>query len=237
MQAFQCKLISGIVLFSISSAAIYSQSISDQHRAACTNSNCRAVRAFIKMHYCGESPFGNGPADGCKILPPKKPALGTSVIADFNCNGSNAVGKPLCSQTGSVSADIRAESLKEMHQNGLPQRADQEVFFSVLNSTSTGWLLLEAYYEYVNGDNLTLCQILAVVDPEKQLHVLRKVPYQKTDVDGKTITTWSTVDIVDVHGQQEFILEGDAYEDHWFEAIEMHNGKPVTVYSGLGYYL
>jgi hypothetical protein len=189
------------------------------------------------MHYCGQSPFGNGPADGCEILPPKKPTLGTSVIANFNCIWSDAEGKPLCSQTGSVPAEIRAELLKEMHQDGLPQRADQEVFFSVLISVRTGWFLLEADYEQIKDDELALCQLLAVVDPEKQLHVLRKVPFQKTDVDLKSVTTWSTLDIVDVHGQQEFILEGDAYEDHWFEAIEMQNGKPITIFSGLGYTL
>ena len=238
MQALPWKpVILGIALFSASSATIFAQSISDRHRAVCTSSNCRAVRAFIKTHYCGKSPFGNGPSDSCEILLPKNPTLGTRATASFNCKWNDAAGKPLCNQTGSISEEIRAGLLKEMHQESLPQRDDHEVFFSVLTSAPTGWLLLEANYEHVKGDELMLCQVLAVVDPDKQLHLLRKVPYQKTDADVPKVTTWSTVDIVNVNGQQEFILEGDAYEDHWFEAIEMHNGNSITVFSGLGYTL
>jgi hypothetical protein len=40
-----------------------------------------------------------------------------------------------------------------------------------------------------------------------------------------------------VNGQLEFILEGDAYENHWLEADGMKDGALKTIFSGLGYYL
>jgi hypothetical protein len=33
----------------------------DPHRPSCTSASCRMIRSFLKAHYCGESPFGNGP--------------------------------------------------------------------------------------------------------------------------------------------------------------------------------
>jgi hypothetical protein len=40
-----------------------------------------------------------------------------------------------------------------------------------------------------------------------------------------------------VNGQSEFILEGDAYENHWLEVVGMKDGVFKTTFSGLGYYL
>ena len=69
--------------------------------------------------------------------------------------------------------------------------------------------------------------------------MLRKVPYQKTDADVPQVTTWFPVDIayVDGDGQAEIVLEGDAYEDHWFEVFDMQDGSFKTIFSGLDYYL
>jgi hypothetical protein len=124
-----------------------------------------------------------------------------------------------------------------MRQAGLPVRADKEVFFTVLESKSTGWSLMEAYYGQVEGENLTTCQVITASKQDGQVHLLRKVPFQKTDADGKTVTTWTALDIAEVNGQQEFILEGDAYENHWLEVVGMQDGAFKTIFSGLGYYL
>jgi hypothetical protein len=32
-------------------------------------------------------------------------------------------------------------------------------------------------------------------------------------------------------------MEGDAYQDHWFEVDKMQSGSFRKIYSGLGYYL
>ena len=35
----------------------------------------------------------------------------------------------------------------------------------------------------------------------------------------------------------EVVLEGDAYENHWFEVVRIHDGSFKTIFTGLGYYL
>ena len=86
---------------------------------------------------------------------------------------------------------------------------------------------------------MTLCQVIAIIDQNSQVSVLRKVPFQKTDADKNTVTTWSLLDLADVNadGQVEVILEGDSYEDHWIEVVGMRDGSFRTIFSGLGYYL
>jgi hypothetical protein len=55
------------------------------HRPDCGSARCRKIKQFLKDHHCGESPFGNGPDDGCDARGPKKRGLGTKVKADFVC--------------------------------------------------------------------------------------------------------------------------------------------------------
>ena len=230
-------LITVLIFLFATVATTEGQSQKDPHRPACINSQCRAVRAFVKARYCGESPYGNGPDNGCDIRLPKHRLLETSVIASFDCEWSDSSAKRICRQTGTLSPETRTVLIKEMRQVGLPELADKEVFFTVLESKSTGWSLMEAYYGHIEGENLTTCQVIVARKQDGQVHLLRKVPFQKTDADGKTVTTWSALDIADVNRQQEFILEGDAYEDHWFEAFEMQDGAFKTIFSGFGYYL
>ncbi len=99
--------------------------------------------------------------------------------------------------------------------------------------------LAEAYYFRSLGGNIELCQVIVIIDSNSHSLVLRKLPFQKTDADVPAVTLWSPVDIVDVDGNGQFdvVLEGDAYEDHWLEVIAVHNGVPITIFSGLGYYL
>jgi len=126
-----------------------------------------------------------------------------------------------------------------MLQAGLPVKAEKDVNFIIWEAASSGWSLVWANYEHVNGDDLTLCQVIVVIRSSGQPSILRKVPFQKTDADVPLVTTWFPVDIADVDGdgQKEIILEGEAYENHWLEVVGMQDGSSKTIFSGLGYYL
>jgi hypothetical protein len=161
------------------------------------------------------------------------------VSADFSCNGNDADGTSKCLQRGQPSPEIRGILIGEMRRLGLPAQADKDVSFIVWEAASPGWTLVWADYEHVSGGDLTLCQVIVVIDRSGPPHLLRKVPFQKTDADVPLVTTWFPVDIVDVDGdgQAEIILEGDAYENHWLEVFGMRDGSFKTIFSGLGYYL
>ena len=214
------------------------QNAKDPHRPACASARCRKIKFFLKSHYCGESPFGNGPDDGCDIRSSKKQVPGTKVLADYVCKWNDAEGTSRCQQRGKPSPKARDILLSEMRKVGLPATAEEEVHFTVLKSTS-GWSLMAANYDHVSGADLTLCQVVVVADQSGQAHVLRKVPLRKTDAYVPEVTTWSTVDIADVDGdgQVEVVLQGDAYEDHWLEVVRIQDGSFKTIFSGLGYYL
>ena len=87
--------------------------------------------------------------------------------------------------------------------------------------------------------DLELCEVVAIIDQSTHLIILRKLPFQKTDVDVPDVTQWAPLDIANVEGdgREEVILEGDAYEDHWLEVVGVDNGTASTIFSGLGYYL
>ncbi len=126
-----------------------------------------------------------------------------------------------------------------MKRLGLPQREERFLNFSIWESNQPGWFVAEAFYRSIGHDKLTLCQVIAIIDRDSSVHVLRKVPFQNTDVDVPTVTTWSLLDIADVNGdgRNEVVLEGDAYEDHWIEVVSMEGGILKTIFSGLGYSL
>jgi hypothetical protein len=210
----------------------------DPHRPPCTSARCRKIKKFLKDHYCGESPAGNGPDDGCDIRGPKKPRPGTKVTAAYVCEWNDTAATEKCEQRGQPSAEVRKILLREMRQVGLPTRGDKEVHFTVLESTS-GWSLMAANYDHIKGADLILCQVVVVVDQSGQVHALRRIPLRKTNADVPEVTKWSPVDIADVDGDGnvEVVLEGDAYEDHWFEIVRVQDGSFKTIFSGLGYYL
>jgi hypothetical protein len=87
--------------------------------------------------------------------------------------------------------------------------------------------------------DIEICEVVAVVDQNAHLTVLRKLPLKKTDVDVPNVTDWTPLDIADTRGDGEVdvILVGDAYEDHWLEVISVRNASAKTIFSGLGYYL
>ena len=217
------------------SGQIQGQEEKDPHRPRCTGAQCRKVKAFVKTHYCG-APQGNGPDDGCEIRRPKQ-RPNVRATADYECKWVEGVRN--CQQHGQPSPELRGMLLDELRRLGLPAKAKGQIYFTVWQAVGPGWSLAEAYYDHLAGSDVALCQVILIVDQNSHTFVLRKVPFQRTDADKNTVTTWSPLDLVDVKGdgQVDVILEGDAYEDHWIEVDKLQDGHAHTIFSGLGYYL
>ena len=221
------------------SAQVKAQSEKDPHRPACISAYCQKIKSLLKKHYCGESPFGNGPDDGCDLRLPKKPGDAVDIKADFKCEWNTSKDASECAQHGQPSSDARSILISQLRQLGLPAKANGEIYFTVWESTQSGWSVMEAYYSRSVGSDIELCQVIVVIDKSSRVLVLRKLPFQKTDADVPRVTQWSLIDLADADGdgQVDIILEGDAYENHWFEVVSVSNGSAKTVFSGLGYYL
>jgi hypothetical protein len=228
-------LAAGLISLLTLGAQVVAQVAKDPHRPPCTGAQCRKVKSFVKAHYCG-APVGNGPEDGCEIRDPKKhPNI--TVTADFDCKWVDDVRN--CQQHGQPPSALRDVLVGELRGLGLPAKARGQTYFTVWQPIGLNWSLVEAYYDHLVGSDVTLCQVIAIVDQTSHVSVLRKVQFQKTDADKNTVTTWSPLDLADVNadGQIEVVLEGDAYEDHWIEVDGMKDGSFKTIFSGLGYYL
>jgi hypothetical protein len=224
----------------IASLQLAGEAGNDPRRPPCTSADCRKIESFLKAHYCGESPFGNGPDNGCQIKPPKKPRTGINVVADYDCEWNEAKGVAKCEQNGAPPAVVRDALIRELRGAGLPDKAEGQTYFTVWKSTLSGWSTAVAYYSRpVGTSDLEICEVIVTIDRNSQVILLRKLPFQKTDVDVPTVTQWSLVDLADVDGdgQIEVILEADAYENHWLEVDSVKDGSPHTIFSGLGYYL
>jgi hypothetical protein len=211
----------------------------DPHRPACTSAPCQSVESFLKANFCGASPFGKGPRNGCDTRAAKQLVIGVKVSAAFDCEWSVTDGRPKCRQRSEPSPAIRSLLLKEMRQLGLPTGSEKDTYFTVWQPSSEKWFLAAADYGQAHGSDLALCQVILVVGPDGHIQTLRKVQFQKTNADKPTVTTWFPMGIADVDGdgQLEIIVEGDAYQDHWFEVDKMQGGSFRKIYSGLGYYL
>jgi len=212
---------------------------SDPHRPVCTSAPCQKIESFLKANFCGTSPFGNGPRNGCDTRAAKQLTTGVKVLAAFDCEWNVTNGRPKCRERSEPSPTIRSILLREVRQLGLPARAEKDIYFTVWQPSSAKWLLAAADYGQANGSDLMLCQVILVVGEDGRVQTLRKVRFQKTNSDKSTVTTWFPLGIADVDGdgQLEIILEGDAYENHWFEVDRMQDGSFRKIFSGLGYYL
>src|SRR3954470_3729075 len=82
-------------------AAFYA-SAQDRHRPACSTAACRRVQSYVKAHYCGESPFGEGPKDGCEIKFSTKPSKGVALAA-YSCEWNAVKQESECKQSGQPS--------------------------------------------------------------------------------------------------------------------------------------
>jgi len=215
------------------------QTEKDPHRPACTDASCQKIRAYLKKHYCGELPFGNGPDDSCDLRDRDKRSADVKVIADYNCEWNVSKGAAECTQHGQVTPDLRNVLVRELRLLGVPAKAPGETYFAVWKSDRAGWSLAQAYYSHRIGPDIELCEVVAIVDQNAHVTVLRKLPLKETDVDVPDVTQWTPLDLADTRGdgQVDVILVGDSYENHWLEVISVHNGSAKTIFSGLGYYL
>jgi hypothetical protein len=208
-------------------------------RPACSTTACQKIKTYVKAHYCGDSPIGNGPDDGCDIKLPKLPRKGVEVLADYRCGRTAPEQAWVCTQIAQPSALVRTILSSEMRRLGLPANATGQTLFYILKSTVSGVTVASAKYSRVVGENEELCDVIVTIDQSSRVTVLRELRFQKTDVEVPNVTEWLPIDLADVNGdgQVDVVLEGDAYEDHWIEVVSYHNGSPETVFSGLGYYL
>ena len=120
----------------------------------------------------------------------------------------------------------------------MPASNDKKVMYQMLQFGDLS--IAEASYSHVKGENLWLCQVIAIFSSSSQFRVVRWLRYQKTEADVPTVTTWDPIDIADVNGdgKPEIVLRGDAYEDHWFEVLGVNPDLSTNLlFSGLGYYL
>lgn len=207
----------------------------DPRRPACTSADCRKIRSFLKARYCGRSPWGNGPDDGCELKLPKSQP-GAAVIAHVECEWVDS--KNVCRQLGRAPDGLRTVLVGELHRLGLPPTEDKRVYFTIWRSTSE-WSLAEASYSRAAEPNLAICQVIVMFDPHLQAFVLHEVPLQKTGYDVSHVVTWGILGLteVDGDGQPEAILDGSEYEDHWIEVHGIRDGLPRMIFSGLGYWL
>ncbi len=211
----------------------------DPNRPPCTDASCREIRAFLKKHYCGESPAGNGPDDSCDLRDRNKRSAEVKVIADYSCEWNASKEATECTQHAQPTPELRTILVRELRELGVPAKASGDTYFTVWESNRAGWSLAQAYYSHRVGSDIELCEVVAVVEKNAHVIVLRKLPLKKTDVDVSDVTDWTPLDLADTNGDGEVdvILVGDAYEDHWLEVISVHNGSAKTIFSGLGYYL
>jgi hypothetical protein len=227
------------VLLCVFASQLEGQRQNDPHRPACTSASCKKIESFLKAHFCGASPFGNGPENGCDTRYSKQLLTGVNVVAAFDCETNVTDGRPKCRQRSEPSPSIRSILLREMWRLGLPMKAEKDIYFTVWQPPSAKWSLAAADYGETTGGQLALCQVIVVVGSGGRIQTLRKVRFQKTNADVPRVTTWFPMGIADVDGDDELeiIMEGDAYEDHWLEVDKMQGGAFRKVFSGLGYYL
>jgi hypothetical protein len=240
MPAPKSEATSAIAASEANTGSLSVQTEADPHRPTCTDASCQKIKTFLKEHYCGESPFGNGPDDGCELqVVGRKPGASVKALADYECDWDEKKEEYECHQKGEPPSTVRSILVHELRQLGLPANANGITTFKVWQSTRGGTLIATADYHRVVGSDIELCETIVAIDGDSHVLVIRKLPFQKTDADVPQVTQWSLVDLADVDqdGNVEVILEGDAYEDHWLEVVTVHDGATKTIFSGLGYYL
>lgn len=218
---------------------LIAQNVQDPHRPPCTGPRCKKIEAFLMKNYCGESPFGEGSEDSCDLRDRNKRSAEVRVIADYNCEWNDAKNEAECKQQGQVSPELRRILVSELQRLGVPAKAPGDTYFTVWESNRAAWSLAHAYYSHRVGPDIELCEVVAVIDKDAHVTVVRELPLKTTDIDVPDVTDWTPLDLADTRGNGEvdIILVGDAYEDHWLEVVAVHDGVAKTIFSGLGYSL
>ena len=211
----------------------------DPHRPACKTSLCRQIKSYLKEHYCRESPYGNGPDDGCKIVRPTGTQAAVEVIAQWNCDLNEQKSDVVCRQNGAPPAPTRLVIAREMHRLGLPTVQDAQIRFTVLRSTSGGWSVAAGTYHRLRGETATSCEVIVIVHADSHVNVLRQQRCHEENADVSKGTSWWPLGIADVDGdgKPDIVLEGDEYENHWLEVVSVGGRSVRTIFTGLGYYL
>jgi hypothetical protein len=209
----------------------------DPRHPACNDARCKKIQSFLKAHYCGESPFGNGPEESCRIIDPGE--IDPSVDRIANYDSTREREGRVFRQHGEAPSEIRKILIDELHKLGLPSEEDEYTYFTVWRSDSSGMYLAEAYHHHQEGYAITICKVILAIDNNGKVLVLRKVPFQKVGIDGFFVTIWSLLDLIDVDGDgyPDAVFKADNYESHWLEVDSIRNGSAEKIYSGLGYYL
>src|SRR5712671_2422611 len=117
MSVLRCEkivLVAVVIWLCIVVPRLNGQRDKDPHRPACTGAPCQKIESFLKAHFCGASPFGNGPANGCDTRSAKQLVTGINVIAAFDCEWSETDGRPRCRQHSKPSPAIRSILVREM---------------------------------------------------------------------------------------------------------------------------
>jgi hypothetical protein len=118
-------LIQAMMLVLVVGGQVKGQEEKDPRRPACTSARCRKIKAFLKAHYCGKAPTGNGPDDGCEILRPKEHATEIKVRAGFDCDWMDGGRK--CQQRGQPSPEVHNTLIGELRKLGLPSKATGQI--------------------------------------------------------------------------------------------------------------
>ncbi len=134
------------MLFLLTVGSVLALAEADPHRPPCTSASCKKVKSFLKAKYCGKSPAGNGPDDGCEIRFSVKQNKSVKVIATFDCKWNEKTEKADCKQEGEPSSELRELLVHKMHTLGLPAKDDGNIFFTVWQPSGSAWLLAEANF-------------------------------------------------------------------------------------------
>jgi hypothetical protein len=172
---------SAIAPLQASRGNVSAQTEEDPHRPSCKQISCQKIRSFLRKHYCGESPFGNGPDDGCELrVVGRKPGVDVSAIADYECDWNEKKEDFECHQKGQPPSTVRGILMRELQRLGLPANVTGTTTFKVWKSTRGGLLIATADYYRVVGPDIELCEAIVAIDGDSRVLVLRKVPFQKT---------------------------------------------------------
>lgn len=228
-----------VLFFATAGMDSHAQQQVDPHRPPCIDASCHKIRTYLKKHYCGESPAGNGPDDGCDVRDARRHNTNFKAVADYECSWNEQKDDSECTQYGHVAPDVKEPLVRELHQLGAPRNLQGDTFFTIWKSPKVEWTLAQAYYSHRVGGDVELCEVIELINQNAKPTIIRKLPFTKTDADVPAITDWTFLDLADTrgNGNVDVILLGGAYEDHWLEVISVQDGSVKTIFSGLGYYL